>query len=1797
MAILGPSRPTQHPSATDVNALDADAPVSSLSLSSTEYPLESLEVHQEAGDKSDSSAVVGATPVAMPFSRRKATLISLGITLIVVLATAVTLAQILRKNITDKALIEYTVPTQEVTVEGSNQPFSSAITETEGLSVLVGADLIARGNIRVGSGEYTTSIQSSDNLNQNQVLVLPTTSGTICLDSNNCNFASQANVTALQNQLGQLAGVENPASTLLNGIEGVAQIQGSANRIAVTTNGNVVTISTPQDLHPTASVSFGNLSLAQGGQLLANTIRQTSTGNNITIDGGNDNVVIIDSGRTFTLPVGGLGTQEICTDAGNCGAGGGSVSSVNAMTGALTIQGTANQISVLSAADVITLSLPQSIAVTSNVQFNNLTLGGNLVATGNLTAANLTISGTITGASLFQGLNQVCDTSNNCSYAPISGSANYIHNGITPQVANFNITGSGTIGGTLYASTINGGTSDINITTTGGGDIRLTADDFGGDIRIEGGNMILDPNGYLHLGTLAVNQILMGQTSVDRLIALRGTTQLSNSSSSTVTLTVQGASGQTANIQEWRSNGGSVLASIGGTGSFTVDTNTLFVDAPNNTVGIGTLTPAAALEVNGDIFLSSHGSRTIRVVNSTNPATAGGSLSLFAGNGNGGNGGSVNINGGTGASFTGGSVNINGGGGLVGGNVNINAGAGGFTNGSVVLQSTFSVNTDGRVTSNAANSSGFGHTFYSSNATASGTLISVNNTSSSSIVLRAAGLAGFGEGLNVFADGKVGINNATSSNRLAVNALSTADNSAQVAIATNGNNNKGVVVQGAVGQVADLFQAQDSTGTVLASIDASGNLFSQTGRFGSLNLGTPGIVTASHTYSSGANCTDDCIGIASIVNIDEHASAHDYLVGIGAGVGTIAGSYTLNNAVGLLVVGATAGSGSTITDNYGIQVLQQSAGVNNYGIYIEGADTYALWVDDGVTRLDGLLEIGTLGVADSNDLLCRNSLNEIASCSGVVLTASNGFSQGGNSFGGTATLGTNDAESLEFETDNTTRMVIDASGDVTLIGVLSVNGAGANSFTGSLEVDGLTTLNGGLVLEVGDSLTLNGESITDFTGSGLGVSSSALTIALQANKGLEVDGNGLSLIDCATDEILKYSVSNQWVCASDAGSGGGGDSILVNGAATSDVNLLNTSGSGTTTSVTWSLDSVANPDGVSIAIGNASSTEAGAVTTGAQTFAGAKTFNGLLTAGGGISLGSQTLQGTTALIDFSNFDVDAGGNTAIAGTLQVATLGTTNTSSVLCRNSSNQLAGCATTFLNATNGFSQGGNSFGTAATLGTTDAQALNFMTDGSTKMSIATNGSVTFNQSTALSVVTNPTSDGAGMYLTLKAGDGNGATTGGAGGYAILQGGDAAGSGNNDGGDVFVFGGDRTGTGLYGDVIIARNDSGSVVGNVGFGVANPQHFVHINPGNITTRVLSVQGSTTASEVFAITATTTNTSAEAIMLNPRLNPSAPTSAVYGLRSDPVLQGSSDVTTFIASSYRATIDAARTGTIGAINTIAVQTPDLTGGGSIPGVTRGINVNNQGFAGVTTATGIHVVNQTGAATNIGVRIEGASTYALWVDDGITRLDGNVGINNTTAANPISLNTLTTTDSSAQLAVATNGTTNKGVVVQGVVGQTADLFQAQSSTGSVLARISSNGSLTVVNATVNGTLTVNGNTTINGHVISGNSSGSTTISAGAAANCSTTASVSVSGTDTAGTITIDSGTGSCSAGTLATVTFAASYGASPRVIFTPKNANGATLQYYNGTTTTSTFTLDSGTTTAASTTYIYNYQVIQ
>jgi len=175
-------------------------------------------------------------------------------------------------------------------------------------------------------------------------------------------------------------------------------------------------------------------------------------------------------------------------------------------------------------------------------------------------------------------------------------------------------------------------------------------------------------------------------------------------------------------------------------------------------------------------------------------------------------------------------------------------------------------------------------------------------------------------------------------------------------------------------------------------------------------------------------------------------------------------------------------------------------------------------------------------------------------------------------------------------------------------------------------------------------------------------------------------------------------------------------------------------------------------------------------------------------------------------------------------------------------------------------------------------------------------------------------------------------------------------------------------------------------------------------------------------------------------------------------------------------------------------------------------------------------------------------------------------GNVGINNSNPQHALDVM------GTARIQATANSTTT---------------FQIQNASGTVLfAADTANMQVTVISLIINTELTVEG------HIITGGTTPS--IAAGSAA-C-TTPSVSIVGNDTAGQISVTTGTGCAGAGVLATLTFHSAYSAVPHAQITPKNAVAAALLPYQSSTTT-VLTLGVANAPANSTTYLFDYLVTQ
>jgi hypothetical protein len=105
------------------------------------------------------------------------------------------------------------------------------------------------------------------------------------------------------------------------------------------------------------------------------------------------------------------------------------------------------------------------------------------------------------------------------------------------------------------------------------------------------------------------------------------------------------------------------------------------------------------------------------------------------------------------------------------------------------------------------------------------------------------------------ATNRVGLGNASPANKLSINTPSTSDAVAEVLIYTNTATSKGLVVQGAPSQTANLAEFQTSSGSVVAGVNASGQLV--------LGASTSSNGTAIFNNSSNTNTKTLSVGTAS----------------------------------------------------------------------------------------------------------------------------------------------------------------------------------------------------------------------------------------------------------------------------------------------------------------------------------------------------------------------------------------------------------------------------------------------------------------------------------------------------------------------------------------------------------------------------------------------------------------------------------------------------------------------------------------------------------------------------------------------------------------------------------------------------------------------------------------------------------------------------------------------------------------------------------------------------------------------
>ncbi len=174
---------------------------------------------------------------------------------------------------------------------------------------------------------------------------------------------------------------------------------------------------------------------------------------------------------------------------------------------------------------------------------------------------------------------------------------------------------------------------------------------------------------------------------------------------------------------------------------------------------------------------------------------------------------------------------------------------------------------------------------------------------------------------------------------------------------------------------------------------------------------------------------------------------------------------------------------------------------------------------------------------------------------------------------------------------------------------------------------------------------------------------------------------------------------------------------------------------------------------------------------------------------------------------------------------------------------------------------------------------------------------------------------------------------------------------------------------------------------------------------------------------------------------------------------------------------------------GALTVLPVQPAALAANGTSQGTTvnfnGGIGGNTTGTTGQTAGQGGNLFFSGGNGGTAGVGSTNGRGGDITLQGGTAgagaggaNFSGNVllqpntgfsvGVGTPTPANQFSVNALTTADANYRVAISTRATTDKGLLVQGILNQSGDLFQAQTSTGATLASIGATGATAFKNS---------------------------------------------------------------------------------------------------------------------------------
>jgi hypothetical protein len=801
------------------------------------------------------------------------------------------------------------------------------------------------------------------------------------------------------------------------------------------------------------------------------------------------------------------------------------------------------------------------------------------------------------------------------------------------------------------------------------------------------------------------------------------------------------------------------LATLG-----TNDANNLQIET--NGVVRATFDQSTGLYLGNGVTAAAPNNATIAATGSTTAGTAGGNLTLKGGAGasatTGSVGGSVTIQGGAAA----GSGNNNGGDVLIQGGAPTNSGTGG--------------------TVTVRNLADHTSAFRIQNANASSTIFNADTVNGR---VGIGGVASFSK-FEVIG-GDAAIYNSGNNPRLILGDSTTAGQNGYLQwdstndyfrIESVGTN--GVKINDNFVAIGNIFPSQP-----LIVGNGSTNLF-QINTVGVATL--IGGQTADITTASAATAT----GLALQPGASTGASVNGPSTSIKGGDATGTTSVT-GGALTLQAGSATGGSG---TRTGGSVTIDAGTGATaNGAITIGGTNATGVTVGKaaGTTTLNGTVKVSTVGAATANSASeCRDTVTTILTSCDSTNTTGRPFLQGGNSFGATGVLGTNDANNLTIKTANVVRATFDQSNGLYL--GLGVTNAAPTAFT--LSATGSTTAGtAGAALTVqggagattttgsaGGNLNLAGGNSTGGSGNNAGG-----VVLLQGGSATNTGTAGYVLVKNTQNSATGFMVQD--AISSPVFTVATGQHLVMVG--------TTQAGTLTTSPALLYLSDIPNN-----AAGNAQLT--GQWQSTANWGLGPNSNSNDSTLRFGVTTGNPTVAGNG-----NTWSTTANINLLVAGTLKINP--TTGNNSATTFQVQQASAGSVVFDVDTSNGRV----GIGTAAP--STD---LSFGGAANRVLGVETQGTL----------------NAAGVNLTVRGATGNGT---GAGGQVTIQGGTGGATGG--GGAVFVQGGNATGTSSNGGDLTVSGGTGGASGIKGVVNIGPMVFAAA-----TTQTFSSGGTITQANV-----------------------------------------------------------------------------------------------------------------------------------------------------------------------------------------------------------------------------------------------------------------------------------------------------------------------------------------------------------